>query len=226
MFFRTLPTANRQHWLLVAIIVLMLVGFNAIRKQELLSGGGFSSVSTPDGAGPSPDISMTWRPALTAASEIVLNWLVLSVFLVIVSLSRSTRPQFGQNLRVAIWTSLPLGLMAALQLVFYSSGGKPGKAGLSGIIPEIAGFSNLPSFSQMLLLSLGAQLTVFWLWSLILIYLGARYALGGLRTVVVFVIALWIAWLVLLPAAASSFTTTNAEPLPTLVPFPEASQSP
>jgi hypothetical protein len=64
------------------------------------------------------------------------------------------------------------------------------------------------------------------MWSLLLIYFGARYALGGLRSVVVVVIALWIAWLVLLPAAATSLTSTSNDPMPTLVPFPEETQSP
>jgi hypothetical protein len=239
LFFRTLPTTSSQHWILAAFLILALVGFSAIRQQELISGSGSVSFSPPpdtsappddfsggqsdglsqNGTAAAPDISMTWKPALTASSEIVVNWLLLSVLLIIVSVSRSGQLKFGLNVRIAVWSSVPLGLMAALQLLYYSSGGAPGKPGLSGIVVDLPAYKTLPSIWQLLLVSLSSRLTVFWLWSLILLYLGARNALGGMRIVVLLVIALWIAWLVLVPAAITGLTAQSTEIAPTLMPL-------
>lgn len=243
LFFRTLPTTSSQHWILAAFLILALVSFSAIRQQELVSGGGSVSFTPPvdtggapddfsggqtgglaqGGTGAAPDISMTWKPALTASSEVVLNWVLLSLLLMIVSFSHSGKAQFGLNLRVAVWSSLPLGLMAALQLLYYSSGGAPGKPGLSGIVAELPFYKTLPSFSQLLLVALSTKLTVFWLWSLILLYLGARNSLGGMRIVVVLVIVLWVAWLVLLPAAITGLSAQSSEVTPTLMPLSDGS---
>src|SRR5262249_15510415 len=152
-------------------------------------------------------------------SEMIVNWISLSLILTIVSLSQSIRPQFDRNLRIAVWASLPFGLMAALQLLYYGSGGHPGNPGLSGLVSNLPGFNDWPQMSQMVLLSLSTRLTIFWLWNLILLYLGARYVLGGSRIVIVLVLGLWIGWLVLLPLAGTSLTSRNNDPLPTVVPF-------
>jgi hypothetical protein len=222
LFFRMQREATSQHWLLAALIILVLVSASAIRQQQFASG--LDSVPAVEGA--SPDTSLTWKPALTASSQMILNWISLSAILIIVSLSQSIRPRFDQNLRVVIWASMPFGLMAALQLLYYSSGGHPGNPGLSGLINDLPSFQALPSTLQMLVQSFSAQLTIFWLWNLILLYLGARYTLGGMRVMIALVLGLWVAWLVLLPLGVASFNSGSGDPLPTLVPFSEATQSP
>jgi len=232
LFFRTLSTSNSQLWLLAAILILGVIGASAIRQQQL--GGSESSGPVagapvaPDinGGNGSPDISTTWTPALIAVSQVVLNWIFLSLLLMIVSLSRSAAPQLGQNFRMVVWANLPLGLMAALQLLFYASGGSPGKAGLSGLTRMLPGFANLPSISQSLLTTLSTYLTIFGLWTVILVYLGARNMLNGSPLVVIFVIALWCAWMVIAPVAAENINNHSPGPLPTVVPFPDATQGP
>ncbi len=233
LFFQTLPASNSQHWLIAAFLILALIGVSAIRQQELASGSPSFNVPSDSGTGDSgqtpggtdttnavtPDISTTWKPALTAASEVVVNWIFLGVLLIIVSVSRSSPPRFGLNVKIVIWASLPLGLMAALQLLYYSSGGMPGKPGLAGLVSDLPGFGNLPTFTQALLVSLGSRLTLFWLWSLILVYLGARHTLGGMRLVIALVLLLWIVWLVFLPVAINSLNNPHLESVPTLMPL-------
>ncbi len=236
-FFRFQVSDNSQHWLAAAFIILVLIGASAIRQQQLAPAAGSGGITpSTEGSGPdngtgtnvspSDDISMVWKPALTAASEKILDWVLLSLMLFIVSLTRMQSPQFGQNLRIVIWASVPLGLMAALQLLYYASGGQPGQSGLSGLVTKLPGFGNLPSLAQILLTSLSSHVTLFWLWSLVLVYLGARYTLGGIPIVIVSVLVLWIAWLVVLPVAVNSLNRQSTLPVPTVVPLPDANSTP
>ncbi|MEZ4671011.1 MAG: YIP1 family protein [Anaerolineae bacterium] len=150
------------------------------------------------------DISSTWVTALISGSHIVLGWFVLALLLCEVPLFNGLRPSYGQNLQIAIWTSVPLGVMAGLQLIFLAAGGKPGAAGLSGLLVHWESFTSLPVVVQSLILSLASRFTVFWVWTLVLIYIGARTVLDGKHWAVALVVIAWVLVLVVVPVATGA----------------------
>lgn len=172
-----------------------------------------------DGGAPvsaSSSITADLTTGLVAASHIVLGWLILAVLLIEVSLFNGRLPQLGMNFQIAIWSSAPLMLMAILQLLYYSAGGMPGGAGLSGLLPEIQGLTEQPPLIQALALSLASNFTLFWLWSLVLVYFGARFALRGKRLAALIVVLFWVVVQVLVPVL------TGAIPLPEAAPIEDA----
>lgn len=159
--------------------------------------------STP-GAGSTSDVSTTWTTALLASAAIVIGWFVLTVILSEVTLFNGRAPSLGQNLQVAIWATIPFALMAGLQLIYYAAGGKPRADGLSGLLAEWNAYTSLPSFWQSVILSLTSRLTLFWLWSLVLIYIGARNALRGKRWASGIVVGVWAVLLVVVPVVSGT----------------------
>jgi hypothetical protein len=241
VFFRTLPSIGEtRQWLWVAVIVLALAGYSAVRYQELseadngggelppmdfgalpegdlgFEGGGFAEVppdaggggfpgEVPPDLGPTPggsgggDVSSTWTTALVSASGIVLGWFILTLLLIEVPLFNGKMPRLGQNFHIAVWATMPLALMAALQLAYYAAGGQPGEPGLAGLLSQWETYGQLPDFSKAVILSLAGKLTLFWLWSLALIYYGARYALRGRSWASLLVVILWVTVSVVTP---------------------------
>ena len=130
---------------------------------------------------------------------VILGWFVLTVILSEVTLFNGRVPSLGQNFQVAVWASIPFALMAGLQLIYYAAGGKAGDVGVSGLLAEWGGYSRLPDFWRNVILSLASRLTLFWLWSLILIYIGARNALRGKRWASALVVVVWATLLVVVP---------------------------
>ena len=233
-FFRALPEIQQgRGWLWAAILILALAALSAVRQAEPapapdagipqipmdMGSGALGGVIGEPGFAPpesfappprseasTPDVSATWTTAILAAGGLVVQWLFLAVFLAEVSLLTSRTPRFSLNLHVAIWAGVPLGLMAGLQLLFYAAGGAVGEPGLSGLVNELPGFEQASAFVQEAIRALASRFTVFWLWSLALLYIGARQALGGKRWAVVLVLAIWVAALVLVPAIVSTLT--------------------
>lgn len=162
------------------------------------SGGGMSPAELTGGSSGS-DVSSTWTTALLAAAGILLGWMILAVLLCEVSLFNGVAPRLGRNFQIAIWASVPVGLMAALQLLYYAAGGTVGAPGISGLLSEWHGYADLPHFLQSLLLSLTSHLTLFWLWSLALIFIGARMALRGRSWAVLLVVVAWVLVAVIAP---------------------------
>lgn len=152
----------------------------------------------------STDVSSTWITALISGSHILLGWFVLALLLCEVPLFNGLRPSYGQNLQLAIWTSVPLGIMAGLQLIYLAAGGKPGATGLSGLLSQWEGYTALPIFVQSLILSLASRFTVFWVWTLVLVYIGARTALNGKHWAVALVVIAWALVLVVVPVVTGA----------------------
>jgi hypothetical protein len=227
-FFRALPNvSDTRQWFWVAALILILIGLSAVRQESLNSTDGAAAFVPPVIENPSPDtgrfdqggfpeafpgetgnlqqpgaptdITSTWTTALISGSHIILSWLILSVLLSEVSLFNGVSPSLGQNLQIAIWTTVPLGVMAGLQLIFFAAGGTLREPGLMGLLTYWEGYQQLPTFVQSLLLSLTSRLTIFWLWTLALLYIGARNALRGKRWAVALVVVMWVAVLVVLP---------------------------
>jgi Yip1 domain len=286
-FFLALPQApsSSRQWFWVALLILALNGFSAVRQEALSTGGsggggdsapltqdnsgdfggkpgaGFSispggggisaqpggfpgdsgvdpstNVPPPDGA-PS-DITSTWVTALISATTILVGWFVLAVILCEVPLFNGVRPSFSQNLQIAIWTTVPLGIMAGLQVIYWAAGGKVGAGGISGLLTVWKGYNDLSPLVRSILLSLTSRLTVFWVWTLVLIYVGGRKALNGKSWAVGLVVVVWVLILVLVPVvtgAISAPIVSSDLPEPIVLPsdnlpsdngiLPEATQS-
>jgi hypothetical protein len=164
----------------------------------------------PIGSTGSSNIAGTWTTALIAASGIVLGWVIQTALLAEVSLFRGFAPRLGRNLQIAIWSSVPLGLMAALQLLYYAAGGTTGAAGVSGLLSDWEGYGQLSPFAQAVLLSLTSRLTFFWVWSLVLIYIGARQALSGRWWSSLLVVIAWMVVVVVVPVITGAIEAPGA----------------
>lgn len=168
--------------------------------------GGGLPTDTGGAIGGTEDVSNTLITALIAASYLLLGWFIVSFLLCEVSLFNGVRPQLGQNLQIAIWTTVPLAIMAGLQVIYYSAGGKVGSAGLVGLLSEWKDYETLPVFSKSLILSLATHLTLFWVWSLFLLYRGARGALNGKRWAVIIVVVAWAIVAVVAPVLTGAIS--------------------
>jgi hypothetical protein len=185
-------------------------------------GGGAGFTAAPLGPGPGGDPGIpggpgdvpvtgnggsptaTWTTALIEASHILLGWFILSLILVLVPMFNGYAPRLGINFQIAIWSSLPLGVMAALQLVYWQLGGPVKQPGFSGFLAEWKTYQTLPVFWQSVALSLVTRGTIFWLWNLALIYIGARRALSGKIWAVLLALVAWVVVLVIVPVATGA----------------------
>lgn len=246
LFFRTLPTIDStRQWLWVGLLVLALVGLSAVQAGSLGQTTGPDAGGIPPmqgdmgGAGPGFDfggpppgvvpggpptsgaadgagISSNWTTALIAASGMLVGWLIQALLLCEVTLFRGFAPRLGQNFQIAIWASVPLGLMAVIQMIYYAAGGVPGAPGLSGLAIEMPGFADFAPLAQALLIALASQITLFGVWSMILLYLGARQALRGHWLTSLVVIVAWVLLLVIAPVVAGTVEVPVADAPPSM----------
>ena len=156
-----------------------------------------------DGA-PAPDVSNTVMSALLAGGGILLAWLIQAFVLCEVPMINGKRPSLGRNLQIAVWASVPLALMLVIQQIYFAIGGTPGQVGLSLLLQRWSGFASLPTFSQSFLTTLTANFTLFWLWNLLLFYLGSRHVLNGKRAAVALALVMWVIVGTLLPTLSAS----------------------
>ncbi len=202
-------------------------------------GGGYSETdlsglpadgvpATQTGSDNNPDkVSADWQKAAVAASNILLAWLILAVLLCEVPpLSGGRWPRFRQNLHIAIWASLPLGLMAGLQLIYHWAGGQLGAPGLSGVLPKWSGYEDLSNGQQTLLMSLAHRATLFEFWTVILVYLGARHALRGRRWVVAQAVLVWMILVLVIPVLTGDIKAPDNSPAPPALEFPGGEMAP
>lgn len=216
--------ASRQ-WLWAAALILALIALSAIQQSAAAEGtaevpivdmgmggppiDGPMDGPFPPGGGPLPpdgggapvdsagagDPASTWTVGLTAAGRLVIAWGVLALLLSEVSLFNGRLPKLGRNLQIVIWASLPLALMAGLQILFMSAGGSLGAPGLTGFLPEIDAYTHLDLLPASILHGLASLVTLFSLWSLFLLYMGARLTLNGKPWAVILVMVVWVALL-------------------------------
>jgi hypothetical protein len=223
-FFRSFPAARQ--WVWVALLILIAFGFSAVHQPTPVSDasslptdlsaqpispsgdfggggeGGFiqpSDPGIPADATSAPDVSKTVMAALLAAGGVLLGWLIQALVLCEVPMINGKRPSLGHNLQIAVWASVPLALMLVIQQIYFAIGGTPGQVGVSLLLERWSGFASLPTFSQAFLTTLATNFTLFWLWNLVLIYLGGRYALNGRRAAVALVVVMWVIVGTLLP---------------------------
>ena len=132
------------------------------------------------------------------------------MLLCLVPMLRSYPPNIARSLQIAVWASLPLALMLGLRQFCFAAGGTGGSTGLSLILEQWDVYGTLPEVVKRVLAVFMSNLTLFGLWSLLLLYFGARYALNGRRWSVILVLLMWIAAATVVPAMISEPVTTIA----------------
>lgn len=190
-----------------------------------MPGGGVPLPPSDMGGGGAPTggqpITEQLEQILGATGSILGMWLVLTPLLAIVPFFNRSAPRWGRALKVAIWASVPLGVMALIQLAYYSAGGKAGEPGMFGIVDELPFYASLSAIQKSLVLSAASKLTLFHGWMLALVYLGARQTLRGKQVVVVIVMALWLMLMIFLPVATGAYKVE--EELPAVQTLPDGS---
>ncbi|MCZ2094921.1 MAG: hypothetical protein LC121_01370 [Anaerolineae bacterium] len=237
-FFRAMPGGSQ--WVLAALLVLVVTGYTATTQVQSTASSasdsaaqsaGFDlslfdkSVTQNDAASTTQPTQQTQQTAtdttdtssdtilmnaLIAASGMLVMWVGQTALLSLVSMFRGFAPQVGRSFQIAVWASLPLALMLGLRYVHYSTGGEGGALGLSLLLDDWSGYSVLTEYGQRIAAVFLSNLTLFWLWDVLLLYLGARYALGGRRFMVFVVVVLWVVASTLIPALVSEPETRLA----------------
>jgi hypothetical protein len=156
----------------------------------------------------SVDANETLMAALLTACGVLVMWAGQTILLCWLTLLNGYSPNVGRSLQVAVWASLPLALMLILRQVNFAMGGTGGSVGLSVLLTQWSGYARLPVLAQRVLAVFMSNMTLFWLWNLALLYLGARYALDGQRLSVMLVVAIWIIAFSVVPALTSNPVTT------------------
>lgn len=234
-FFRTFPVSRQ--WIMIAILIIGLSGFEAIRQQNAASAtntqgggemmppmdmggmsmnsGGFSAEMLPPdfamggdmgGAGTTsePSVRDTTLTAIMAAGSILLAWFIQTILLCEVSLFKGKAPSLGKNLQIAVWATVPIAFMIIVRLLYLAMGGTTGETGVVALLDEWEGFANLAPFLQNVIYAFLANITLFWLWNALLLYLGSRYALQGNSFVAFLVVAQWVIVAVVLPVVTGA----------------------
>jgi hypothetical protein len=158
----------------------------------------------------STETSSRLLSVLLAIFGAVALWVGQALLLCLVTMFRGYAPDLGRSLQIAVWASLPLALMLILRQINFAAGGTGGALGLSLLLTQWKGYSELGELAQRILAAFMSNISLFWLWDLALLYLGARYALGGNRLSVLLVIGMWIVTSAIAPALVGSPVTTIA----------------
>jgi hypothetical protein len=199
-FFQQLPLVEQsRHWLWVAILVLGLIGYSAVRQQT-----GDIAVMNPTGETDALVI------ALQAIAPMVLVYFALTILLSLVSMLRGQPPDISLNLRIAIWASVPFGIMAIIQLARLFAGYTITAQGISGIFTDAQGWHTLDETLQRLIINTTRHITVFGLWHLVLLWLGARHSLRGKWWAILLLIVVWILVVILVPTVFDTLTSNRA----------------
>jgi hypothetical protein len=236
-FFRAMPGGAQV--LVAALLVLAIIGYTATQVQSSASTntttttqatGSFdlslldadatqsdttaTAQQTPTATTTTTSSDTTLMNALLAASGMLILWAGQAALLCTICMFRGYAPKLVRSFQIAVWASLPLALMLVLRYVHYSTGGEGGSLGLSLLLDNWSGYSTLTEYGQRIAGTFLSSFTLFWLWNLALLYLGARYALGGRRFMVFVIIVLWVVASTLIPALVTEPETRTA-PRPT-----------
>lgn len=199
-FFRIMDKTPSKYGILTAILILILLSFSAIQQADLsmnyqestweedyLPEDEMLSTEFPG----THDPTQSWMTGFSAFGKQAIFWIVLAIVLSEVSLFNGKAPRFGQNLQIAVWSSLPFAIMAALQILFVMGGGIITEPGFAGFLDEWQNYHDLAPYLQSAVYALAAQFTFFTLWNFVLLYKASRETLRGKRIVVGFVLISW-----------------------------------
>ena len=241
-FFRTFPITSQWVWIALIILALVGIsavrqpqpegsstaegagmidpafvdpGMGMPEGSGISVDPGISGVPLPPnmgGASAEEDISQPTMTAVLAGGSIVLAWLVQAIVLSEVSLLNGKAPHLGRNLQIAVWATVPLGVLAALQLLYYGAGGQGGAMGLTLLLEDWTWYQAQSDVLKAIIYSLAGKTTLFWLWSLLLLYLGARHALRGYAITAFLAVAIWVIIVVLAPVLTGAITAPEQAP--------------
>lgn len=197
-FFRELPapSATRQ-WLFMAILLLALSAFTVNYISPV------KPETTQD----------QWTVVLLTLAQVLAMWFGAAVVLMLVSLFQGKRPRFGHNLQLAIWATVPLGVMAVLQIIYVASGGVINSRGIARVIFNMEAYAAWSPTAQQLALSLAMHMHLFAVWHLALLFIGTQHVLGGRRVIIVLVLLVWVLVAVVMPIPLG-LVQPPADPVP------------
>jgi uncharacterized membrane protein YgcG len=231
LFFHHIP--QTRQWLWAAVLILVIFGYAASNQTQSSTE---TSSTTTNAQGfdlsllqidPTTDAetlgaaaansqttdsstNATLTSALLAACGVLVMWAGQSALLCLVPMLRGHPPNIGRSLQIAVWASLPLALMLGLRQLYFTAGGTGGSVGFSLLLEQWDTYDTLPETVQRILAVFTSNITLFWLWSLVLLYFGARYALHGRRWSIILVLLMWITASTVVPALLSEPVTTTA----------------
>lgn len=157
----------------------------------------------------SVDANTTLMSGLLAACGVLVMWAGQTVLLCLVTMLQAYAPNIGRSLQVAVWASLPLALMLILRQLNFAMGGTGGSVGLSLLLTQWDGYAKLAEPARRVLAVFMSNISLFWLWNLVLLYFGARYALRGNRLSVMLIVVMWIAAAAVVPVLVGNPVTTT-----------------
>jgi hypothetical protein len=162
----------------------------------LPSDGGGGQLPGASGGG---DVNNQLNTAVLGGGWVVLVWVVQACLLMFIPLTNGKTPDFGKNLQVAVWSSLPMLIPTILFVVSRNAGVTDVFPGWSFLIRSWSDFATLDPAMQMVLYSFLAKISLFSLWSLFLLWHGATATLHGKPLPSLVVMLAWIVIAVMIP---------------------------
>ncbi|MBZ0297634.1 MAG: YIP1 family protein [Anaerolineae bacterium] len=229
-FFRHIP--QKRQWVWVAVLILVTTGYAAssqssqsstvsdqtqgfdisLFQQDSLTRSSDQEQATAltTQTTSSEDTNTTLMSALLVACGVLATWTGQALLLSLVTMLRGYPPQVKRNFQIAVWASLPLALMLVLRQIYFAAGGTGGSMGLVLLLDQWQGYNDLPEIVQSVLAVFASNLSLFWIWSLVLLYMGARNTLNGKRWSVILTLAMWVTLSTVVTAFVSEPVTTVA----------------
>ncbi len=186
--------------------------FNVMPPDAMLGGSSdMGGVPTDPTGGQTVDVRATTTTALRSAGHFVVAWLILAVLYLFARWLRGLGADFGRNLQVAVWASVPIGLMLLSRLIYYEAGGTPGEMGLTPILSAWDGYAEQTTFARDLMYHALSLMTLFWFWHIVLVYLGVRFALNGRAWAATLITLFWIVISITVPVVTGNASAPAAE---------------
>jgi len=193
--FDRMREAPRTYWWILAAVTAVLLVISLAVQAPITARTSEEQIRTQldlDGSGDLDeqeqqmfDQAMTFStnplfivviPSITALIGLALGYGVRGGVLYLLGMALGGRAQFGQMIRMAVWTTLPNAVRALLSVIVVLATGRLPATGLTAAmtVEEIASAPVLAAFLQ--------NIDLFTLWSLVLIALGtaatARFSRG------------------------------------------------
>ena len=196
-FFEALPEqAESRTWLMAAVLILLLLAYSAVQQKATLPEDFSMSSANP--------VQQQVITGLSSAFGLVIAWLAQAALLLPLAILSKKTPNFALNLHIAIWSSIPFALLALIQIAYVWAGGPIGGAGIAPVLSSILSYDTLTSVWGVFILNFAEQFTLFGLWNLALLYLGARHSIQGSKGNLGIVLLILLIWVILLLAVTTT----------------------